>query len=324
MVDRFLCAICIVGVGIASAPVVVDAGLTPGDVLVSNGSTLKEYTSSGTVVQTFLPPGSPNSSSAALKGIVVSPDGRLHVFLASYNSPFQGTLETFDFKSNSWSQHTLPDWNIANVTYYGGISADSHYVYVPDGNASASAKGIIRFPLNDLSAPERFATSYNPHSVKVGLDGNIYAVEQTSLHNVHVFDPVTLVHIRDVTVKTDATTNDIAVAANGDFFLVDLDNTIYHEDASGNLIKKVTSSGIYNTDIEISSDGRILVGSSGNKVTLTNTNLDAFATFDTPVANGPSNHNFVAFTEVPEPSTAVLSLMAAGLVGVRRRSRSKR
>lgn len=304
------------------------APLTPGDVLVSNGTSLVEYNPSGGKIRTITVPPSPGASSISLRDIVVSPDGNLQVL---DNGSTQCYLSTYNFSTQTWSQNTLSGWSLQGVTYYGGISADSNYVYVPDLTYGLdTTHGIIRFPLDNLSAPERFATSYSPHAVKVGLDGLVYAFERSGLGNLHVFDPNTLTHLRDVSVYKGASIESVAVASNGDIYTLDIGNAVKHLDPNGNLIASATDTSIIATDMELGRDGQIWLGSSGNKVTLTDTSLSSFSTFTTPLGPGAFNNNFVAFTtaqSVPEPATLTLlgsALLALGVVHLRQRGAKHR
>ncbi len=121
-----LAATMFIGTPIGAAP---PSPLTPGDVLVSNGTSLIEYTPSGGTVEAITVLPSPGATGISLRDIVVSPDGNLQVL---DNGQVQCYLSTYNFATQTWSHNTLAGWTLQGVTYYGGISADSNYVYVPD------------------------------------------------------------------------------------------------------------------------------------------------------------------------------------------------
>lgn len=296
------------------------------DVLISGGTALREYSHAGALVQSITVPAPPVGSGYTFQGITVSPDGRLHVV----QRPAYGDcyLSTYDFATQAWSQHTMTGWTIQAVTYWGGISSDANYVYVPDEIwGTDSTQGIIRFPLADLSAPERFATSYlNIHSVKAGLDGLLYGLERTGQGNLHVFDPVTLAHLRDVSVDHSASVESVAVAANGDIYTLDINGTVWHHTSDGTVVASTSYSGI-GTDMQLGSNGEIWLGSGGDKFTRTDTSLAAFSQFDTPASTGAFNDIFVshAVAQVPEPGWwSLLAVASATMLAIRFRRRQRR
>ena len=300
------------------------ATVNPDNILVSHASRLAEYTRTGVFVQEVFvdPPVSSNS----LRGVVVSDMGKLHVL----NTPTPSSLLSTNTLGTSVWEHNAPadGMNLSGVTYYGGISADADYVYVPDrSNSVGDPAGIVRFSLANPSVNERFAVGRNYHTVKVGLNGVIYGLTRNG--DLQGWDPVTLTQVADLDVFHGSSVVSVAVDANGVIYTLDLNNDLHEFDASGNFIREVDPNLPLSvgTDMQLSRDGTLLLGSGGDAFTLTDTDLSSFSQYSVPSQSGAFNNVFVAFASpvlpVPEPATGLMLLIpiAVGAMTHRRRYR---
>ncbi len=311
----------------------------PGNLLVANGSTVTEYTMAGETVQVIDIEPHGGHTSVLARDVVVDRFGRMHVMTFSpgvFMATEQAYLSTFDPASHTWQHHTIDGWSLSGTTYYGGISVNDDYLYAPDlQTGGGDGDGIIRFPLSDLSAPERFhevpGSGYNLwHTIKVGLDGYVYALERGPIpgdvDELRRFDPVSMEELASFSVHHGASVMSVAVAADGEIFTVDIDGDIHRHDADGVLLETMENV-VGGVDMELAPDGTIVVGSDrvpgppgstgaivhGATVKLTDPSFGSFSTFDVPYGVGPFDVNFVAFiSPVPEPPT--MALAATGLL----------
>ena len=298
--------------------------LNPANYLVAHHQTVREYTPGGAVTQTFSIESPDGETDWQALDVVVDQLGRIHVL---NRRSFDFFLSTLDPVSGGWIHHTDPQWNIAGVLYYGGIGADRDYIYVPDQKtAGTTRQGILRFPINRLDAPERFAEDVALiHCVKVGLDGLIYALERAGPDNLHVYDPATTqrirqvsVHVGDATDPFDATSvASVAANADGEIFTLDLDGRITHFAPDGTILNQVTGETA-RVDLDLDEEGTIVCGSGGVSFSLTDESLLQIDEFPTPDEGG-LNENFVTFARPvlaplppPVPSNVLSVLIHSG------------
>ncbi len=295
-----------------------------GNVLVANGSTVTEYTTSGAVVQTIPIEPREGQETVLVRDVVVDRFGRMHVMTMSpgaFMASEQAYLSTFDPQTDAWEHNTIDGWSLSSVTYYGGISVSDDYVFAPDlQTGGGEGDGIIRFPLSDLSAPERFhevdGAGYNLwHTVKVGHDGNVCALERgPGIDNLRCFDPDTMEELNAFSLYHEASMVSVATDADGNIFTLNLDGDLHRHDASGTLLQTAENTG-GGVDMELAADGTLLLGSAGTTITLTNTLFDEFSSFEVPGGDGLFGVNFVAYV-VPVPEPSALLLTASGLLGL--------
>ena len=113
----------------------------------------------------------------------------------------------------------------------------------------------------------------------------MYALERGStVGELQRFDPVTMELLDRFPVYHGASVMSVAVAADGEIFTVDLHGTIYRHDADGVLLDSADDAG--GVDMELFPDGTIVVGSTGNTVTLTDRSLDKLSTFEVACGSG--------------------------------------
>jgi hypothetical protein len=309
------------------------ASLTPGDILVSSTtdldtSLIREYTTTGQLVQTFTAPVAPGIGTAA-RGIVTDASGNVQI----YNGTFTPTLTTLDpTGAGSFSNHTMAGWSTINNITFGGVAVSGNYAYVSDMTTANGGEpnGIVRFDLTNFSAT-RFASgpangSGDYVTVSLGLNGLLYApwpggspvgdhidVINPTLMTKTTIDLPFLFQVEGVTA--DQAGNIYAAGARGD-------NTLYKLDSHGNVLASL-SVGTNSLDgydflngLQISNSGQLLTTTSNGEVILTDTNFSHLTTFDV----GAQSMTFATFTtaltiaSVPEPAS--LTLLAVGLAAV--------
>lgn len=275
---------------------VIQSGWTqtfPQSLFVSSDNTLFEYTFDGTQLQSIsIPSGSSSSTSTEdVRDLILDQNGDIQF----YNGTFDPFLSTYDPTTSTWSHHTYPGWSTVNNISYGGIASYQNYVYVTDmstfGDGGADqANGIVRFNINDYSGQrlaENFADNGEFIDLTIGLDGLLYGLEDYG--DISVYDPLTLDLLRTLDLGH---TSDRAIAVNaaGEIFSASWDGNIYHFDANGIRQKSISSGANDLTDIDISSTGKLLVGSRSGDIILTDESLDSVSSF-----NVGSDTTFVAF-----------------------------
>lgn len=181
------------------------------------------------------------------------------------------------------------------------LSLEHHSLFIPAGNGELNEvepNDTFFTPQNTDSA-ERFASADGSVlDVAVGLDGLVYTLiysnSPTSGGNVvNVYDPGTLQRLRTMTLVGEHRA--IAVDASGLLYAANPGLARY--DASGNLLYQISSpiTGIL-ADLDIRSDGTLLVASNTGNIALTNTQLDGVDFFSARPSNGTT---FAAFVQDP-------------------------
>src|SRR5262245_37413368 len=163
--------------------------ITPANVWVSAHSTssqevVREYTPSGSLLQTVVIPVSGPSDEEA-RDLSVAADGTIHV----YNGTFDPIMSTY--AAASWSSRTHAGWSTANNVSSGGSARSGDYVFVTDMNTGSGddpLKGVVRFNLADGTAT-RFAPTIDPIDVAIGQNGRLYALD--AYQGVYVIHPET-------------------------------------------------------------------------------------------------------------------------------------
>ncbi len=292
--------------------------LTFGNILVANGDTVYEYTTSGTLVQSFLVPSPEPSDPVMVRDVVAESKTRFHVM--TYGGTFMASeqmyLSTHDISQNTWEHNTIAEWSLPSVTNYATLAIDRQFIYCPDGSTFEREKyGTIRFPLNDLSNPTRFHEDEigDPQwaNYNVGLDGMLYANKRGGVFTYSVFDRTTMNVIEGrVTPEhpVNDTVNSFAFDRDGHFYAIcaPARNTFIHYDSDGNIVDRV--GGVGATDIELARDGTIVCGSGSGTIAITHRSkmngltLDDFTFIDVSENDNSDAfaQNFVEIIEDPK------------------------
>jgi hypothetical protein len=299
--------------------------LTPGNIVISCDNTIKEYTRAGVLVQSTSVPYPGSDSTPKARDLVVDRSGNVEVF----NGTFDPYLSALNVAQGTWSHLTFTGWSLVNNGSYGGLATSGRYVYAPDMSTSGDGQpqGIVRFDLSG-GTTIRFAATIEPFDVNVGLDGLLYAMypgASPSGTKVRVFDPTTLAEIRTMDISVGAGSHDfrgIAADSDGSLFVVGWDETAYHLNSAGDTLLDTLSLPVSDTfDIDIGSDGTVLIGSRFGKMLLTDRDFSSSRVLT--VGSGNAFGTLV----VPEPGTGILvafPLLVASFYRRRRRRESKR
>lgn len=279
--------------------------------ILQSGSTqlLKEFTPDGILVNsTVVPPGGPAEQA---RDLIVGPDGDIHVFNGT-NNPY---LSTFDTATSTWSHLTHPGWSTSSSYGNGGIGVFGNYVFASDQftTSPGTPKGIIRFNLSDGTST-RFASSYSYTDLSVGLDGLVYGLSNAT---IHAYNPSTMA--LQFTVALPSSINGssqvyraITVDASGDIFAASWQKRLFHFNSAGVVQNSVTLNnppygGLLGelNDIDVSSDGTLVIGGYYGDVVQMNDNFTNITYFE---AN--TSGVFVAFASdsQPPPSTPTVSV----------------
>ncbi len=259
--------------------------LTAGNILVTSGDTLFEYTPFGIQVQSIAVPCCEAPPENA-RDIIVDQNGNVQV----YNGTADPFLSTYNPSSDTWMHHTHPGWSTVANSAYGGIGTYQNFVYVTDmrtydDSGADEAKGIIRFNIDDFSS-QRFAEAFEFIDLTVGIDGLVYGLSDE--YTVNVYDPLSMELLRTISLATGV--RGIAVNEAGDIFGASWDDYIYHFDNNGVIQKSINSGSLDPYDIDISLDGQLVVGSRFGDVILTDESLGSVSSF-----NVGFHHPFVAY-----------------------------
>jgi hypothetical protein len=232
------------------------ATLTDGNILVSNRTSIYEYTLLGTQVQKL-------ADLTDIRDIAVDAKGTVFV----YDGTFNPVLRIIDPASGTSDSLTFPEWSTVNNGSFGGIAAFDRYVFVTDMwtyGDSDSGKGVIRFDVKGRSAV-RFAGNLEPIDLNIGKDKLLYVLSPGGSPEgriVHIFNPVDLTLIDTLNLAGIfgwTGHRSIAAAANGDMFIADWDGDIQRIDSTGAIKDTAKTSAFFN-DIDITRDGNLLLG----------------------------------------------------------------
>lgn len=278
----------------------VNGSGTGGNILVSNvvssNSVVREYTQTGTQVNSGI---TPPLSDDRVRDIIVDPNGLIH----TYNGTFNPILSTYNLGTTSWINNNLSGWSTINNVSYGGIASYQNFVYVTDmATAGAgSPQGIVRFNITNNTA-QRFTSASGYIDLTMGLDGVLYALRDDSSasgRTVDAYDPLTMNLLWTTTLANDA--RGIAVNKNGDIFAADWNGNIRRYDDNGTQLNFRASGTTNLNDIDVSFDGKLIVGSRFGQVIITDESLASQSSFSVG-----SNDVFVSFS-TPQTPIAILN-----------------
>lgn len=268
--------------------------VSPNSLLVSTNDQIREYTLQGDLVQ-LIPIEYPGGYTVTEKArdIAYDPNGYIHV----YNGTFTSYLSSYDLTSETWSHLTKDGFSTVNNITFGGIDIFNKTVFVTDMTTyldGGEPNGIIAFN-TETGESQRFAESIEPIDLTIGLNGLLYALSpggSPSGRNIDVYDPVSLEHLESIFIagitgvggKSNRT---IAVDQNGDIFVANNYGDVHHISADGKLIETINpiceSMGpnvlCSFFDIDVSSDGKLALGTQSGDVFITDTSFSAISSF---------------------------------------------
>jgi len=299
-------------------PSLANIVIDPANILVAVDQSIREYTMTGTLVQTIpVPYPVPQYPLTVwLKDVVIVDENRLGVF----NGTLDPYLSVLDISTGIWSHKTLAGWSVGNNIYTSGMGAYGGRVFVTDGSPVVGPeRGTVVFDL-DAGTADRFEDRKGTNDVNIGLDGKLYLYGEDwgDPDVVHVYDPITLNYERTVRFPDYFTTYGIAANHAGEIYLT-RGGEVMKISPAGQLLGVFPVPFWHITDIDIAPDGRVLLGTTSDGVYITD---ESFADF----MHIPNlNDTRVAFAfAVPEPSSlGLLATAAMWLVGVHRQRASR-
>lgn len=285
---------------------------------------IREYTTSGTLVQTFSVPKNPGAN--LLRDIALDGLGRIQAYDGTF-TPLLTTVTPGSGSGNATFQsHTISGWSTISHDYYGGIAVDiaRNAVYASDmvTGSGGEANGIVRFDLTTFSAsrflsgPQYGSGDYT--TVTLGKDGLLYTMYpglSAGNYKVDVIDPANFTILRTVNLPDSG--NDytgIAVDADGNIYAADEEARL---GGSNHILVRFNPQGIETKrsmglplpvhDLSISDDGRLVTMLNQGDIYITTTTLDSFSSFNSGI--GSAGSAYVIWT-VPEPNSASLLIIA--------------
>jgi len=252
------------------------------------GGEIREYTQAGGMLWSEFVPPPVALEDEDPRDLTVNNGIHLMQNLFPVGDPIQAYLSRYD--GGQWSHVSTADWT---QNWQGGVTSYKNYIFATDYE-----RNLVRFDLDDGYAAERFGvTADNPFALEIidinmGLDCKLYALEVDpggGVPDIHIYNPDSLAYLGKIDLTDylldffdDFDARGVAVAANGDIYLANTYSQIRHLDpdtvTTVNILDDVVgSSGL--TDIDISVDGQIVVGSRSATVAMTNLALDPPTTF---------------------------------------------
>lgn len=290
-------------IGTASA-----AQVTAGNILVSglDDGLLREYTRSGALVQQFSIPAS-TGGFHDLRDIAVGADGKVYMF----NGTFVPRLTSLNSAAGTYGNSTLSGWSTVNNVSYGGIGTFDKYVYVTDmfTYSGGEANGIVRFDTT-TGLGTRFAGGSDFDDLNIGLDRLLYA---SSGGFIRVYDPTSMALIRSVSLSGAGDVRGVAVDGSGNIYTADWSGRVSKYSSAGALQASYMTNIGSLTDIDVSVDSSLIVGSRFGGVGTLDGSFTSFDSFN--VGSFISTHvaNVISVgSAVPEPGG--FPLMLVGLV----------
>ena len=141
----------------------------------------------------------------------------------------------------------------------------------------------------------------------MGLDGILYALSDE--RTVNAYNPITMDFLWTTTLAQDV--RGIAVNEAGDIFGASWGQNIYSFNCDGTQLASINSGTTNLTDIDVSFDGKLVVGTRFDRVILTDESLSSVSSF--AVSNNLDT-TFVAFSTPQTPVTLINSTHNVPLV----------
>lgn len=222
------------------------------------------------------------------RDLAVGPTG----IVFGVSGTFLPSLRIWDPVTGSWSTAAEADWEASQGSDPGGLAVMESFVFVTDSQFGA-VQSLLRYDTTSDSW-YRFGRSEFYAEIAAGWDGYLYALRYSDGATVDKYDPMTLQLVGSVTLG--ATVNAIAAAADGRIYgLSSAPSTVYRFSPAGILEASVDEGGIFALDLDLSSDGRIAIGTHTYGWGVTTTALEPVTFF--PAPQGDVHPSYVAFAE---------------------------
>ena len=301
------------------------AEFSPGNMLVTYGNSIYEYSLMGDFIQSIpVPyPNPPRPSYETVRDVIMTSDGRA----ACFNGTFTPFMSMLNSETYEWEHLRHPDFHIPNNGNCGGIAAWRQYVFAGElsNDHTEPLRAIVRYDISNNTS-QRFtkedlgadsAGLLGLADLTIGLDGKLYGITEYD-EKIVVIDPDTMLVDRIFELPYDY--RGIAVDEEGNIFTATYTGFLHKFDADGNVLDQLFV-GIegFPVDIDLAPDGTIIVGTTRDAVIVTNSEFSSLTRWS--VGSNLSN-TFVSFTSyIPEPASGLLLAILGFCASVRRGGR---
>lgn len=268
---------------------------TAGNLLVSSGRRINEYTTAGVLRNAVnVPLPTPDSSSSRVVADVVADRfGRIHVLnegVVAGNTRY--FISSFDPRRQLWWHRPLADVGFLSDSSGRDLTISGDWIYhrLARYNISNGASELITLPATVAT-----------NELTLGLDGKFYGGSGNG--EVNRLNP-DLTVAAEYQLGSGIDIRGIVADDSGEFFTSEWNNRLSAWSAGGALIKTLTPAGTFSGffDISLSPEGRIAAGSSNGRVALTDTSLNAATTIN---PNLSSSSYTAWFPQVPVPAPSL-------------------
>lgn len=206
-------------------------------------------------------------------GVRVSDDGRFVVFNGQTTSHDTTYISIWSEADASWTHIAGPtDWEIGGNIAYGEMGIDGSTVWAPANGSDGVEGGIVEA---DIDAATSTFTALSDGYIQtfLGFDGWLYAQGTTTAWNIDVYDPGTLVLDRSFRFPHLSDPRSFAIAVDGTIYAADWDGAVVRYDAMGTEEARLSVGVGDPVSIDLSTDGRIVVGGRFGEIAITDTTL---------------------------------------------------
>lgn len=234
---------------------------------VTHDKTLYSYDMSGSILSQVTIPNDTGTESP--RDLVVLGDNRI----AIYNGTFNPKLSIVDGKN--WTHTFIEGWSTINNVSFGGIANIGNTIYLTDmATYGGEAKGLIVIDA-DSNNSQRYNENNDYTDITLGKDGLLYALHN-NYGSLDVIDPVTMTTLNNISLGHLSESRAVTANANGEIYMAGWFGNISKFDSNGTLIKSLEL-GENLTDIDLDTNGGILVGSRFGKVFVIDENLETYS-----------------------------------------------